>query len=252
VKSYSFRFLFLALGFLVSCKDKPKSAVGDIVVVGLTNIDRYPLSLVIENLCKHNPKVLALDIQLPDTDFGEDDARLKSALRSCKAVVLPKVIKDYTYDDRDYADTLGCDPFFLEGANTGFVNVVLDDDPFQTLSRFSTKERIKGRDEYHFAIQTAMLVDSSKTMRFLKNHSKIVPLRYHPDQNDFKLMSGYEVMELIDPDDIEGKIVLVGSISSHGVDPDIFYSPKAHRTSESAPDMWGIQYLANVVAQVLE
>ena len=252
MKSHTVKFLILITGFVLSCTEKPKSPVDDIVVVGLTNMNRYPLSLVIENLCKCNPKVLALDIQLPDTDFGEDDTALKNALRSCKAVVLPSVIKNYTYDDQNYADTLGCDPFFLEGAHTGFVNVVLDDDPFQTLSRFSTKERIEGRDEYHFAIQTAMLADSIKTIRFLKTHSKIVGIKYHSDQNDFRLMSGYQVMEELDPNEIEGKIVLVGSVSSHGVDPDIYYCPKVGRTSDSAPDMWGVQYLANVVVQVLE
>jgi hypothetical protein len=53
-------------------------------------------------------------------------------------------------------------------------------------------------------------------------------------------------------DDIEGKIVLLGAFwPIDGYEPDIFVSP-LNQTPEKGADTWGVLYLANIIAQILE
>lgn len=230
-----------------------QSVTDKIVIVGIASYDKTSIAKQIQNICALNPKVIAVDVQFPERDESYEDTLLRSALSSCSEVVLPSQIRAYTYDDKDYQDTLGCDPFFLVNAKTGFVNVILEYDEFYTLRRFSIKEKVNGKIEYHFAIQTAMRYDSLRTAEFIRNNPKIIDIKYQRDQTTFKtIRASYALFNELSRDEIEDKIVLLGSFwPIEGYAPDVFVSP-LNNTPEKGADMWGVMYLANIVAQVLE
>lgn len=244
--------LIMVLLFCVgSCS--PQSVTDRIVIVGVETYDPELLYKEIQNICALNPKVIAVDIQFPELINDYLDTLLRSALQSCDKVILPSQIRGYTYEDKNYQDTLGTHPFFLSNGRTGFVNVILEYDKFSTLKRFSIKETVNGEVEYHFAVLTAMMYDSIKTISYIKKKPKIIDIEYQKDQMKFKKIRGsYAINNGLDREDIEGKIVLLGSFwPIEGEPPDVFVSP-LNDTPEQGADMWGVVYLANVIAQILE
>lgn len=141
------------------------------------------------------------------------------------------------------------EPQFLEGAKTGFINTVLENDELNTLKRFFVSGVVTGKKEYHFSVQIAMLYDSIKTMEFIQQNNNIVDVDYKYGNRKFKKISPREVLsEKITKEDIEGKIVIMGFLGPGNEDK--FYTPLNKNPNE--PDMYGVEYLANIVAQILE
>jgi CHASE2 domain-containing sensor protein len=244
-------FCFLLSVISTNCTE---SSVEKITIVGIKNLDTDLLITEIRNICALNPKVLAVDVQFSELENNKLDTLLRAALESCHNVVLPSQLKNYHYEDLDYTDTLGSHPYFVSGnIRTGFVNVILEDDKYATLKKFSTREIMNGKVEYHFAVQAAMLYDSVKTVDFINRSPKIVEINYQTDQSIFKkIRASYALTNSIERSDIEGKIVLLGSFwPMEGYSNDAFRSP-LNPTPEDGADMWGVMYLANVVAQILE
>jgi CHASE2 domain-containing sensor protein len=164
------RHLFLptlSLIFLSACGQK--SITDKIVIVNIHNYDREEIAKQIQNVNSLNPKVIALDIQFSILKDKKIDSLLKATLLTCDNLVMGSRLRNYTYEDIDYQDTLGCDAYFLTNAKTGFINAILEEDKFGTLKRFSIKEKMNGKTEYHFSIRTAMAFDSIRTMNFIEN-----------------------------------------------------------------------------------
>lgn len=247
------RIGMLIFTFLTVLSGGCMQSTDNIVIIGVNSYDKNSIATQVKNICALNPKVIAIDVQFPEREDYLEDSLLRSALFSCSRVVLPSQIKAYTYEDENYEDTLGCDPFFLAHAKTGFVNVILEDDEFYTLKKFSIKEKINGKIEYHFAVQTAMMYDSMKTLEFIRANPKIIDIKYQKDQTKFKtIRATYALYNELSKEDIEGKIVLLGAFwPIDGYEPDVFVSP-LNKTPENGADMWGVMYLANIVAQILE
>jgi len=241
----------ILLVFLSACGQN--SITDKIVVVNIHNYDREGIARQIQNVRALNPKVIALDIQFSSLKDKNIDSVLRMTLESCDNLVMASVIRNYTHEDKNYEDTLGCMPYFLTNAKTGFINAILEDDTFQTLKRFSIKEKVNGKIEYHFAIRTAMAFDSLKTVDFMKDKPKIIDVAYQKDQTKIKVLGARDALDgNLKRKDIEGKIVIFGTFWIFEDDPDIFVSPLNQEKERYRPDMWGVMYLANIVAQVLE
>jgi CHASE2 domain-containing sensor protein len=241
----------ILLMFLSACGQN--SITDKIVVVNIHNYDRDGIAKQIQNVRALNPKVIALDIQFSSRKDKRVDSVLRATLESCDNLVMASVMRNYTHEDIDYLDTLGCEPYFLTNARTGFINAILEDDTFRTLKRFSIKEKVNGKIEYHFAVRTAMTFDSLKTMNFIKDKPKIIDVAYQKDQSKIKVISALDALKgNLKRKDIEDKIVIFGTFWIFEDDPDIFVSPLNKETERYRPDMWGVMYLANIVAQVLE
>ncbi|MEQ8572728.1 CHASE2 domain-containing protein [Fulvivirga sp.] len=250
-KSKILTFLFTSLIYISGCDEQP--VTDKIVVINIHNYDREKIAQQIQNIIKLNPKVIALDIQFSSRKDERIDSLLRATLQSCDNLVMASVIKDYTYENNNYQDTLGCHPYFLNHASTGFVNVVVENDKFHSLKRFSIKESVNGKIEYHFAVRTAMMFDSLKAMSFIKNKPKLIDVSYQKDQSKFQTISANKALEgSLSRADIEGKVILFGTFYIFEDNPDIFVSSLNKETEEYKPDMWGVMYHANIIAQILE
>ncbi|MEQ8359415.1 MAG: CHASE2 domain-containing protein [Cytophagales bacterium] len=220
----------------------------DIALVNLSDLDRGKISEVINIINSKQPDVVAIDVQFYGREKPSDDYKLLLALEHCKNLVMISLIANYDgRKEKDYTEfTYGSMPEFLIGAKTGFANVILEND--RSLRKFSIYEKVKGKIEYHFAIQVAMSFDSIKTMEFIRSKPRIVNVDYVAGKG-LKVFSADDVLqERVSQNDIRGKIVMFGFLGPG--DEDKFYTPLNENPNE--PDMYGLEYLANIVAQVLE
>jgi len=176
---------------------------------------------------------------------------LKTALDKCKTLVMASVLDgEFPSQKMPYQNLIGSDSVFLSNAKTGFINVILENDEVSTLKRFSVQEEVRNKVEYHFSIRTAMSFDSLRTMHFIQMHPKILDVNFYGDIDSYVFFSAKSILDgELKREDIEGKIVILGSFSVF--DKDIFFTPLKKKKNSANPGMFGVVYLANVVNQVL-
>lgn len=88
-----------------------------------------------------------------------------------------------------------------------------------------------------------------KTSNFIQSHERLVDLNFKKGVRKFKTFSVTDVLNgKLTKKEIEGKIVMMGFLGPGNEDK--FYSPLNKNSKE--PDMYGVEYLANIVAQILE
>ncbi|MBS1977537.1 MAG: CHASE2 domain-containing protein [Bacteroidetes bacterium] len=139
--------------------------------------------------------------------------------------------------------------FFPSHAKTGFVSEKGENGWPQT-KRFNTyqKEAFTDQIEYHFSVSTAMCYDSIRAARFVENQPKEVNIDYRNGRR-FAKFSAREVLRgRVSKEDIEGKIVMFGFLGPGDIDK--FFT--SLNSDPGHPDMYGVEILANIVAQVLE
>ncbi len=241
--------IFFFLTATVTCNSQTTER--DIVLINTDTLDRKGIAEEVTIINSLHPKVIAIDLQFYGNKNYFNDNLLFLALDKCKNLVMIRIIGNYTGNDVEYKRFIyGSMPEFLIGAKTGFANTLIDD-KFQTLRRFSIVENVHGDSEYNFAVRIAMAVDSLKAMNFVKSNPRIVDVDYRDGKNKFKTFSAEEVLgKKIKRADIAGKIVMMGFLGPG--DKDKFFTPLNKRTVPAEPDMYGLEYFANIVVQVLK
>lgn len=234
----------------LSCSSQTDES--NIVLINVGTLDRAGIADEIAMINSLNPNVIAIDLQFSNRTEYQNDLRLISELVKCKNLIMVSSIKDYKGGDVEYKKfAYGSLPEFTIMAKTGFSNTILEVDEFQTLKRFSTHEKMNGSIEYHFGVRTAMEFDSTKAMEFVKRNPRVIDIDYQGGRRKFKVFSASEVLnKKVTKKDIEGKIILVGYVGP--TDEDKFFSPFNKRAKPYKPDVYGLEYYAYVIAQVLK
>lgn len=244
----AFFYIFFTVA-ITSCNSQIINPRDKIVLVNVDTLNRKGIADEINIINSLNPKVIAIDLQFSNDTKRKDDYLLLLALEKVKNLVMISVIEDYDGREKAYRRfALGSLPEYLLGAKTGFGNTILEGRPLE-LRKFSVHENVNGGIEYHFAVRTAMAFDSLAAAHFVERSPRIVDIDYDYGKKKFKSFSSSEVLKrAITRADIEGKIVLLGFLGPG--DEDKFFTPL--NTNPMAPDTYGLEYLACIVAQVLE
>jgi CHASE2 domain-containing sensor protein len=224
----------------------------EIVIVNIRGLDRAQIAEILDVLSNFMPEATAIDATFKYDTEADKDSRLISSLIKTSNLVMPSLISGFDGKQDAYARFLRSSAEeYLLNARTGFVNAILENDNVRTLKRFSTQENVAGRNEYHFSIMTAMCYDSLKTFNFLNKNPKIIDVDYKNGTRKFLTFEyGDFINKNVSKNDFHRKIVLLGDLGQ--MDYDIFYSPLNKDTTRPKPDMYGVIYMANIVAQVLE
>ena len=86
-------------------------------------------------------------------------------------------------------------------------------------------------------------------VNFVRNNPNIVALDHKNGRRKFKTFSSSVVLKgKLTKSDVEGKIVMMGFLGPGNRDK--FFTPLNSNPNE--PDIYGLEYLANIVAQVIE
>lgn len=221
----------------------------NIVLINADTYDKGTISKAIMKVSEFNPKVLSLDIAFHEYNGTRDDLNLYHALENCKVLVMPTTIYSL-YDDKVSIALASVSEFSPLHAKTGFVSAKVENDQVQIPNKFMVQQvDFNGNLEYHFSVRTAMSFDSLKTTAFLNSNPKTAEVDYKNGSRKFSIFTASEVLnDELTRTDIEGKIVMIGFLGPG--DEDKYYSPL--NTNPNEPDMYGLQYLAHIVAQILE
>jgi CHASE2 domain-containing sensor protein len=243
-------FLIFCILNVLSCS--PQGVENNIILINIEHKNRHEIAETITKICLLSPKLLAIDLDFQDASEYDQDTQLIFALLECKNLVMATIIDDYIEDKPEYKGFVnGWNPYLLVNAKTGFTNAILENDNLKTLSRFSISEKVGGRLEYNFAIRVAMDVNSSKTIDFIKTNPNIVEIDYKNGERVLKKILATQVLNnQITREDFEGKIVMIGFLGPG--DDDKHFTPLNKKIKPYKPDMYGLEILANIVAQVLE
>ncbi len=230
----------------VSCQSQQDE--NRIVLVNVGTLDRGEIAKVIEVIISNEPKVLAIDLFFSKDTENSKDVLLLSALEKVKCLVMITTIEEFDGKKKEYPRFgLGSRPEYLFGATTGYANTILDDIGKLVLRRFTTFEMVGGALEYHFSVATAMAYDSLTAHRFVKNHPRTVNVYFK--KRSFLVLSSSDVLRgKISRTDIAGKIVMIGYLGPG--DDDKFFSPL--NAEMKSPDMYGLEFLAHIVSQILD
>lgn len=240
-------FLFF---IVLTLKCSSQSHEENIVLINVDHLDRGQIAKEISILNSLNPKVIAIDLQFDVSRHDKKDSELVNILWKCENLVMASLV--HNFGGNIFISSASQLEFSIPGSKTGFVNTLQETDPNGTLKRFTVWEKESYGDqrlEYHFAVRTAIEFDSLKAMRFINSNPKIVDVDYKLGRRNFKKYSAKEVIDGgLTKKDIEGKIVMLSFLGPGNEDK--FFTPL--NTDNKNPDMYGIEYLANIVAQVLE
>lgn len=244
---YFFSLLFSAV---FTCNSQPVS--DRIVLINVGSLSRGEIAQLISCIDSLSPKVIGIDLQFSSETNYQTDLQLVSSLVECKSgLVMVSVIDDFNGIESSYRKfTLGSLGEFTIMAKTGFANLILENEEVKTLKYFSTHERVGGKVEYNFGVRTAMEFDSTRAIEFVEMNNRKLAIDYQEGRRKFKVISHFDVLKRKVPrQDIEGKIVLVGYVGP--LDEDKFFSPLNKKVKPLKPDVYGLEYYAYVIEQVL-
>jgi CHASE2 domain-containing sensor protein len=258
IKFYFSPILFLLITF--SCKSQRENElpIKDIVIVNTGILSRIDLAREVEIVNSFHPKVVGIDAVFVGQKGPNADSALARTLNKCENLVLAARIQNYdSLPNENYQDIQFSHPAFLKKCKIGFVNAILENDEKRTLKRFIAFEKVRGMRAYHFSLQLAFAYDSVKAKEFVDSHPKINDVQYIGNEDAFTTFSDFDVFKgNLKEEDIKGKIVIFGYMGPYkGYDgpyiDDKFYSPLYDKNISDKPDMWGVVYLANILAQIL-
>lgn len=246
-------FLLISVSFTFSCSSQ--SFDEKIVLINVGDYDRGAIARMISEINLLNPQVVALDIAFPDYTGSQSDKLLYLALMDVKKLVLPSKVsslgRDY-YDREMILVSLACaSEFRVPNSKTGFVSSKVANDQLKIPEDFAVWQDVYfgNYKSHHFSIMTAMSYDSLKTINFIESHERMVNIDNSERKREFKMFSAEEVLKgMFSKSDIEGKIVMMGYLGPGDHDRYVTSLSKSAKKSK----MYGLEYLANIVAQVLE
>jgi|GEM_PF-1439983 len=241
-----------------------------LIDVGLNN--REEIAKMISKINSLNPKVISIAFEFPErsasinnnlnentyVSITGDDQTLQRALTECShKLVLSVTMEKRKFKSGEVSKSFkGNDPRIMPfGIRVGFTNIEeIGKDSVSNLKYFPVYEKIKKntfggvvvKTVYQFGIRTAMVYDSMKTMNFINKNHRMVELDKNRkffvkfSQEDF-------TKERLLLKDIEGKIIMIGFMGPGNADK--YFSP--WNKTQDAPDIYGVEYQAHVVAQVL-
>lgn len=204
---------------------------------------------MLQQIASQDPRVVAIDVDL-DSDTAEDD-KLLSAISGNTHVVLPIVLyslgKDINGIDLVSVSITFSPKYLVKDVLTGFVSEERSDLSDNSLPiDFTIFKRLHGYDYYHFSIVTAMAYDSLKTQEFILREGATARV----DFGKMSYFTKYNLTEVLDERaeiDLHAKIVMIGYMGPLPIDR--YLDPSK---DEKAQEIYGLEYLAGIVAQVLE
>lgn len=268
-----------------------------VVMVNIGRLSRAGIAEEIRIISQYKPRVIGIDsyfncegglrdtVNCPQLLDTLGNLLLSNAIQEAGNVVLVSKLLQSSklykagvideYDSLEYSD-----PMFQEHARSGFANLTTNaeyQEDVKDCRSFPPAMVINGKNQLAFAVQMAMLYDSTKTMEFLRrgNEEELINYRGNVEIQDVRLASiknkdlattRYPVMFFaldVDqvlrgeffPDMIKDKIVIFGYLGEYFGDQswsDKFFTPLNKKVAGRAnPDMFGVVVHANIVSMIL-
>lgn len=252
-------------------EDEASHVDTNVVIVNIGQSSREEIARILQNINRHDPMAVGVDVFFRKPKEPTSDSILAAALAATKNLVMVSKVsykedlanedleaydKGVDDEERDF-DTLELShPMFMEGASSGFANLVVDQDAaFMTCREVSFKERCAGTDEYSFPIRLVQIVDPAAAERALQRGTTQEIINYHGNTGAFY---NVDVDQALDPEVdlsfVKDKIVLLGYVgpdfATKSLEDNFFTPLNEQYVGRSYPDMHGIVIHANVISMI--
>jgi CHASE2 domain-containing sensor protein len=230
----------------------------------IVNIGRLPKRLIaeqIERLQAFQPKVIGLDVfpLLPNPRNPEHDSLFSQTLQRYPNIVLASKLDGWNESLQQY-DTLALSPpQFSAFAQSGFVNLIIDDNkPYRVVRHCAISERAGANEEYAFAAKVAQLYDSSAFNNLIARGNDKEIIHYRGNLKSFYVLDVEDALDsTADLEIVRGKIVLMGFLGDDVSNPfqsieDRFFTPINERyIGKTDRDMFGVVIHANIASMII-
>ncbi len=244
----------------------------EVVLVNIGDLDRRGISMLVDSINKHGPKVIGMDMWFADPkEDVEGDLMLAAALSQVENLVMYSKLIEPNESGFDSME-VSYQGLFNYGttAFTNFITGAADqDDP--KVCRTFTPRQIVGEDheELAFSVKLAQIYDSAKAQRFLDRNNDVEIINYKGNIFDLSAdaasmapityfaLDWYQVLGGdFAPELIQDKIIIFCYMGSELGDrkalDDKYFTPLNFRyAGKSHADMFGGVVHANCVSMIL-
>jgi CHASE2 domain-containing sensor protein len=241
-------FSYLDLHYADKLKEENFDLNENIVLVNIDRLNRKEISDVLDDLQKHKPKVIGLDVIFKKEKDPVWDAFLAEKLKNDVFVFAYSIIKD--------KEIMNTRSITISNGNTGYTNFSFD----SSSAVVRNFQGIKKTDKRTFISFPAMVVQKyfedawlTKMEMFLKKER---PINYIGNRDNFLILESKDIIGHEEISFLKDKIVLVGYLGNeknHIYDiEDKHYTPMNKKfVGKSPPDTFGIVIHANIVQMLL-
>lgn len=223
----------------------------EIVMVNIGHLDRGGIAAIMNSLQRANPKVIGVDIMFYDQKDSLMDIFLREEL-SMPNVVATNVL----HPNDDPPAVLNSNDFFGE-LNYAYSNLVGTDSLNSTVREVEPFFDEDGYWEEAFTSKILEMYDSSAYNDLMMRGNKKETINYYGTYKQFVTYEGEQIIfGEFDPEDINGKIVILGYLGRYIGDvsdlEDFKFTPLNHEVlGKSIPDMHGPVIHANILSMYL-
>ncbi len=217
---------------------------------------RDTLRMMVDRIVDAGAKVISLDITFEEQKDFHTDSLLRESLLQMENIVLANKVADLEEDGRTFRSQVGCDTFFSNYINTGYINFV--DQDSSTIRYISPREMTVEEECLSFAARTVLMYDPIAAERLFNRKNAVEEIFYTGDENQFVQLKTKDIFDSNQDlrSILNGKIVLIGFIpidQNNRPIEDKHYTPINIRyTGHNTPDMYGIVIHANIIRMMLD
>jgi CHASE2 domain-containing sensor protein len=239
----------------------------NIVLVNIGQANREEIAQILDHVNAFEPLVVGMDAFFWQPKDSASDEHLRSAFATTtNLVMVSKVAFTEEYDDDSTTEGNGSNafdtlvtshPMFMEGAQTGFANFVIDEDNDYLMCRETAlRDSCAGRIEPSFALRMAMIADPAAAKVAMARPLGPETINYHGNAGAFYYIDLDQALDAeMDLSIVQGKVVLLGymgTIPGEVSLVDRWFTPLNPRyVGRSIPDMYGVVVHANVLSMIM-
>lgn len=156
-------------------RDEPKKDT-NITLVNIGNLNRAELSVLINNINKHNPAVVGIDARFfkdksqyyIENGLINGDSLLEIAFSNVQKLVLATKLSDLNENTSQWDTVHKSLPKFMKSAHEGTVNMITTENDFRVARKIAALDFVKDSMKFFFPVKIAALYNSIKVDKFLK------------------------------------------------------------------------------------
>ena len=228
-------------------KNKGVPVDTNIVIVNVGNADRMAIAAMTQKIAHANPKVIGLDVVFNEKRDSLGDQLLDGVIRD-----EPRLVMAYHLQSNDHE--LRHEGYFFESTrNRGFVNFVGEEGGVIRHVVPAVNENDHEYIPFAAAVVKKLSMEKYEALEKRKNSTEVI--NYTSSANKFIVIDGTDLLNgTADAQNLTGKIVLVGYVSSNAFDmEDMHFTPMNSRfAGKSLPDLNGVFVHANIIKMIME
>jgi CHASE2 domain-containing sensor protein len=220
-----------------------------ILIVNIDTGGRKTIAKLIDHIEDYHPKIIGLDILLPQRQVDGND-EIKHSLQKFKNIILSQFAE---YNDSTKTYTLTGNQFATSDIHSGFVNFIgLKGD----VVRYFPDYLEDGKNHFEsFTSEIVKISDSIAYKNLQQRNNRVEWINYQRLDSEYYTVNFNDVLnDKIDTSFVRDKIILIGYISHNANNiEDKHFTPLNNKIlGRSIPDMNGVVIHANILSMILD